>query len=96
MALLWEDKSRKDRSGNVVSECYKATIPGWGKASVHPHIHCPGEMFLDCHRMGIEMHSLGQVEMMDALNLAESVLLQKLKQYETWCQKAIAAISSAE
>lgn len=48
MALTWDDKSRKDHSGRVASESYRAQVPHWGEASVHPHIHHPGEMFLDC------------------------------------------------
>ncbi len=96
MALTWDDKSRKDHSGKVVSVSYKAQVPHWGEASVHPHIHYPGAMFLDCPGLGIEMHSLGQVAALDALNPAEAVLLRRLEQYGIWCLEAMAAIGSAE
>ena len=39
MALTWDNSSRKDQSGKVVSESYRARLPHWGEASVHPHIH---------------------------------------------------------
>ena len=65
--LTWDKTSRKDQAGTVVSEGYKAQVPHWGEASVHPHIHHPGEMFLDCPALGIDMHPLGRADAIDAL-----------------------------
>lgn len=48
MALTWDDKSRKDHSSQTVSVSYRAEVPHWGEASVHTHIHHPGEVFLEC------------------------------------------------
>ncbi len=96
MALTWENRDKKDHSGKVVSESYRAQIPHWGEASVHPHIHHPGEMFLDCLALGIDMHPLGKITAMDALNPAERVLMQTLKQHGVWCLEAMAVIGSAE
>ena len=94
--LTWDDTPQKDQKGTVLSVSYKADIPHWGKASIHPHIHHPGEMFLDCHALGIEMHPLGRVEPLDALNPAERVLLRTLKEHAVWCLDAMAAIGGAE
>ena len=96
MALTWNDSSRKDQSGAVASRSYRAKIPNWGEASVHTHIHRPGEVFLECHALGIEMHPLGRVEPLDALNPAERVLLRTLKEHAVWCLDAMAAIVGAE
>ena len=96
MALTWENKSKKDRSGKVVSVSYRAQVPHWGEASVHPHIHHPGEMFLDCLALGIDMHPLGKVAAMDALNPAERVLMQTLEEHGIRCLEAMAVIGSAE
>ena len=96
MALTWDNSSRKDRSGKVVSEGYRVQLPHWGEASVHPHIHHPGEMFLDCHALGIEMHPLGRVGAVEALNPAEQVLMRTLKEHAVWCLDAMEAIGSPE
>ena len=96
MALTWNENTRKDQSGKVVSQSYRAQVPGWGEASVHPHIHHPGEMFLDCHALGIEMHSLGQTGAMEALNPAERVLMQTLKEHAVRCLEAMVTIGSPE
>lgn len=96
MALTWDDKSRKDQAGEVVSTSYKAQVPHWGEANVHPHIHHPGEMFLDCPGLGIRMHPLGRVEALDALNPAEAVLLRRLEEYGVWCLEATVSIGSTE
>lgn len=94
MALTWDDRIRKDQSGKIVSESYRAQIPHWGKACVHTHIHHPGEMFLECPALGIKMHPLGQVEELDALEPAEMVLLKALKQQAEWCLETMVAIST--
>ena len=94
--LTWEKNVRKDQSGTVVSEGYKAQVPHWGEASVHPHIHYPGEMFLDCPALGIEMHPLGKVDAIDALNPAERILLRTLKEYAVRCLEAMAVIGDPE
>lgn len=96
MALTWDNSSRKDQSGKVVSESYRARLPHWGEASVHPHIYHPGEMFLDCPALSIDMHPLGRVEPLDALNPAEMVLLRTLKEHAVWCLEAMVSISGAE
>ena len=93
--LTWDEKIRKDQAGTVLSESYQTQLPHWGEVSVHPHIHHPGEMFLDCLALGIEMHPLGRVASTDALDPAEAVLLQTLKQHAVWCLEAMVAIGSA-
>ena len=74
---------------------YKADIPHWGKASIHPHIHHPGEMFLDCPELGIRMHPLGRVFALDAITPAEQMLMKTLEQRGIWCLEALAAIGVA-
>lgn len=101
--LTWNDKLQKDQSGKVLSVSYKADIPHWGEASIHPHIHHPGEMFLDCPGLGIEMHPLGKVltedmidSAKDAINPAEAALIKALERRGVWCLEALAAICVAE
>ena len=94
--LTWDDNTRKDQSGKVVSAGYRAEIPHWGTASVHPHIHHHGEMFLDCPALGIDMHPLGQVGAMEALNPAERALMRALKEHGIQCLEAMAIIGSPE
>ena len=94
--LTWDKKIRKDQAGTVVSEGYKAQVPHWGEASVHPHIHHPGEMFLDCLALGIERHPLGKVDATDALNPAERALLRTLKEHAVRCLEAMVVIGNPE
>ena len=94
--LAWDKNVRKDQAGTVVSEGYKAQVPHWGEASVHPHIHYPGEMFLDCPALGIEMHPLGRIDATDALNPAERVLLRMLKEHAVRCLEAMVIIGNPE
>ena len=96
MALTWNENTRKDQGGNVVSQSYRAQVPGWGEASVHPHIHHPGEMFLDCYALDIDMHPLGQTGAMEALNPAERVLMQTLKEHAVRCLEAMGTIGNPE
>lgn len=96
MALTWNEHTRKDQSGKVVSSGYRANILHWGEASIHPHIHHPGELFLDCHALGIDMHPLGQLAAIDALTPAERVLMQALEQHGIWCLEALVAIGCPE
>lgn len=96
MALTWDNKSKKGQSGEVVSVSYRAQIPHWGEASIHPHIHHPGEMFLDCPALGIDMHPLGQIGPIEAMNPAERMLLRVLKDHGVWCLEAMEAIGSPE
>ena len=96
MALAWNKKIRKDQSGMVISESYRAQVPQWGEVSVHPHIHYPGEMFLDCPVLSIEMHPLGKVDARDALNPAERVLLRTLKEHAVRCLEAMVIIGDPE
>ena len=90
--LTWDDTPQKDQKGTVLSVSYKADIPHWGKASIHPHIHHPGEMFLDCPELGIRMHSLGRVTAEDTISPAERALIKALEQRGTWCLEALVAI----
>ena len=53
--LTWNESTRRDQSGKVVSVSYTAQIPHWGRASIHPHIHHPGELFLNCPALGISI-----------------------------------------
>lgn len=92
--LTWDDTPQKDQSGKVLGVSYKAQIPHWGEASVHPHIHHPGEMFLTCHGLGIEMYPLGKVVAVDSLNPAERALMKTLEQHGIWCLDAMVAIGN--
>ena len=101
--LTWTDKLQKDQSGKVLSVSYKADIPHWGEASIHPHIHHPGEMFLTCPGLDIKMHPLGRVltedimdSAKDAISPAEAALVKALEQRGVWCLEALAAICVAE
>ncbi len=101
--LTWDDKLQKDQSGKVLSVSYNAQIPHWGEASIHPHIHHPGEMFLTCPGLDIEMHPLGKVltediidSAKDAITPAEAALVKALEQRGVWCLEALAAICVAE
>lgn len=93
--LTWNDTPQMDHQGKVVSMSYRASIPHWGEASIHPHIYHPGEMFLDCPGLGIKMHSLGNVTGLDTLNPAEVVIMKALEQRGIWCLEALVAIASA-
>ena len=94
--LTWDDKPQKDNSGKTLSVSYTAHLPHWGEAKVHPHIHHPGEMFLDCPGLGIKVHSLGKVAGTDALNPAERVLMKTLEQRGIWCLETLTAIGLPE
>ena len=94
--LAWVEQIQRDQSGTVRSERYQTQLPNWGEAIVSSRIHHPGKMFLDCLALGIEMYSLGWAVSTDALCLAETVLLQTLKQHAEWCLEAMVAIGSAE
>ena len=94
--LTWNKSIRKDQSGKVVSEGYKAQVPQWGEASVHPHIHHPGEMFLDCSALGVDMYPLGRLDAIDALNPAERVLLETLREHAVRCLEAMVVIGDPE
>jgi len=85
-----------DQTGKVISVSYRARIPHWGEASIHPHIDHPGEMFVDCPGLGIEMHPLGRVWAEDTLNPAERVLMKALEQRGVWCLEALVAIGTPE
>ena len=93
--LTWDKDVRKDQT-KTAADGYKAQVPHWGEASVHSHVHHPGEMFLDCPALGVDMHLLGRLDAIDALNPAERVLLQTLKEHAVRCLEAMAAIGSPE
>ena len=94
--LTWDDKPQKDQDVKVLSVSYTAAIPHWGEASIHPHVYHPGEMFLDCPGLGIEMHPLGKVAAMDSLTPAEQALMKVLEQHGNWCLEALVAIGIPE
>ena len=94
--LTWDKDIRKDQSGTVVNEGYRAQVPYWGEASVHPHIHHPGEMFLSCPALGIDMHPLGKLDAIDALNPAERVLMRTLKEHAVRCLETMVVIGDHE
>ena len=94
--LTWDEEIQKDQEGNVVSESYTAQIPHWVEASVRSRVHRPGEMFLDCLALGVDMHPLGKVDATDALNPAERVLLRTLKEHAVRCLEAMVAIGDPE
>ena len=96
MALTWDDRSRKDPLGEAVSVSYSAQVPHWGEASIQSHIRHPGELFLNCPALGIDMHPLGQAILLDALNPAEMVLLRTLKEHAVWYLEAMVTIGSVE
>lgn len=90
--LTWHEATKKDQSGKVASVSYRAEIPHWGEASIHH----PGELFLSCHGLGIDMHPLGQIAALDAMGPAETVLIQTLKEHGVQCLEAMAVIGSPE
>ena len=94
--LTWDEEVHRDQAGNVVSESYTAQIPHWGEVSVRPRIHHPGEMFLDCLALGIDTYPLGRVASRDALNPAERVLLETLKEHAVRCLEAMVVIGDPE
>ena len=97
--LTWDDIPRRDQAGKVISMSYKAHIPHWGEASIHPHDSRPGEMFLDCPALDISMHPLGRAaaeETLDMLNPAEMALMRALEQRGIWCLEALVAIGGTE
>ena len=94
--LTWDDNPQKDQEGKVLSVSYTAEIPHWGETSIHPHVYHPGEMFLDCPGLGIEMHPLGKVAAMDSLTPAEQALMKVLEQHGNWCLEALVAIGIPE
>ena len=94
--LVWDKDVRNDQAETVASESYKAQVPHWGEASVHPHIHHPGEMFLDCLALGIDAYPLGRLDAIDALNHAERVLLRTLKEHAIRCLEAMVVIGNPE
>ena len=94
--LDWVESTCGDHAGKVAKVSYTAQIPHWGRASIHPHIHHPGELFLDCPALGIDMHPLGEVVAEDAWDPASAVLMRTLRDHGVWCLEAMAAIGSVE
>lgn len=94
--LQWTKRMRAGQRGIPDSETLFANLPGWGEAVICPHFHHPGEMFLDCPALGVDMHPLGRVGAVEALNPAEQVLMQTLKEHAVWCLDAMEAIGSPE
>ena len=94
--LTWYDEPQRDLAGNTLGVSYIAQIPHWGEARIHPLKHHPGEAFLDCPALGIEMYSLGAVTEGDTMNPAETVLMKALEQRGIWCLEALTAIGLPE
>ena len=94
--LDWVESIRRDQAGMEADVSYTAQVPHWGRASIHPHIHHPGEVFLDCPALGIDMHPLGQVLAEDAWDPANAMLMRTLRDHGIWCLEAMAAIGGAE
>ena len=94
--LTWFDTLQRDETGEVISVSYKAEIPHWGEAHIHPHPDHPGEAVLDCPELGIRMHPLGRVFALDAITPAEQMLMKTLEQRGIWCLEALAAIGIPE
>lgn len=94
--LDWVESARGDQSGAVASVSYTAQVPHWGRASIHPHIHHPGQMFLDCPALGIDMHPLGEVLAEDAWDPANAMLMRVLRDHGVWRLEAMAAIGTPE
>lgn len=90
--LEWTKITRRQYGGTSVSTSYTTNLPGWGRVTVHPCVHCPGELYLTCDSLGIEMYPLGQTAPEDALKPAEAELVRMLIQYVTWCAEALSAI----
>ena len=90
--LTWFDTPQRDETGEAISVSYKAEIPHWGEAHIHPHPDHPGEAVLDCPELGIRMHSLGRVTAEDTISPAERALIKALEQLGTWCLEALVAI----
>ena len=73
--LTWDDTPQKDQKGTVLSVSYKADIPHWGKASIHPHIHHPGVKSIS-FRMEEEMlDKLGYVAEYEGRSVNSHVLV---------------------
>lgn len=94
--LTWYDTPERDETGAVISMSYKAGIPHWGEAHIHPHPDHPGEAVLDCPELGIRMHPLGRVFALDAITPAEQMLMKTLEQRGIWCLEALTAIGIPE
>lgn len=94
--LTWFDTPQRDETGEAISVSYKAEIPHWGEAHIHPHPDHPGEAVLDCPELGIRMHPLGRVFALDAITPAEQMLMKTLEQRGIWCLEALAAIGIPE
>ncbi len=94
--LTWYDTPQTDQTGKVVCVSYKADIPHWGEARIHPHPCRPGETVLDCPGLGIEKHPLGQVVAEDTIGPAEMALMKALEQHGVWCLEALVGIGGTE
>lgn len=94
--LKWVKNTRRSQGGAVSSESLRADLPGWGEASIHPHIHHPGELFLNCPGLGIDMHPLGQTTLEKAVPPAQAVMRQALERYAAACQEGLAAIGTTD
>ena len=94
--LIWTKRIRGSQKDQPIRVRYETDLPGWGRACVHSYVHAPGEMFLTCDSLGIELHSLGEIAPEDAIKPAEAELERMLIQYVTWCAEALTAIHSGD
>ena len=90
--LTWTKTSRRSYAGKVIRESLKTTLPGWGEARIHSHVHYPDELFLTCDSLGIEMHPLGKIALEDAPKPAEAELERVVRQYAAWCEEALTVL----
>lgn len=90
--LKWSKHTKKNQSGTPVSESLGAELPSWGEASIHTHIHYPGEVFLRCSGLGIDMHSLGKLTLEEAVKPAEEMMTKTLERYAVSCRKGLEAL----
>ena len=87
--LIWNKDERRDNQQRVVSTSYVTSVPCLGRISIHPHIHSPGEWFLNCQSLRIDKHPLGSVSPEEAERLAEAELVKRLEGHIDWCRSAL-------
>lgn len=91
--LTWKDTSRKNQAGEIISPSRSADLSGFGQVSIHTHIHYPGQLLVDCHRLDIQMHVLKSTDMNTAISETEQLLRARLAQKIAICQDALAVLT---
>ena len=87
--LMWSKDERRNNRREIVSSSYVASVPYLGRINIHPHIHSPGEWFLNCQSLRIDKHPLGSVSPEEAERLAEAELVKRLEGHIDWCRSAL-------